>query len=202
VHFISKAVSLLFRNLISIVLWIGILSVVALFIMGGGFWGLVEFVATIGLVLAVPFALLFLALLWAAYKKSRPFEEEVGLEADPALEDIDEDWQQFSVDVVGRLGGPDFDSEAQVTSSVIEFTDGNGARVNVTKDNSHGSMQEKLVVAIETYNVRTAAGEHYGKDYKSNEEAANYYSTVFTEAIGDLALMHTDLSITIDGFQI
>ena len=120
-HFISKAVSLLFRNLISIVLWIGILSVVALFIMGGGFWGLVEFVATIGLVLAVPFALLFLALLWAAYKKSRPFEEEVGLEADPALEDIDEDWQQFSVDVVGRLGGPDFDSEAQVTSSVIEW---------------------------------------------------------------------------------
>ena len=201
-HFISKAVSLLFRNLISIVLWIGILSVVALFIMGGGFWGLVEFVATIGLVLAVPFALLFLALLWAAYKKSRPFEEEVGLEADPALEDIDEDWQQFSVDVVGRLGGPDFDSEAQVTSSVIEFTDGNGARVNVTKDNSHGSMQEKLVVAIETYNVRTAAGEHYGKDYKSNEEAANYYSTVFTEAIGDSAFIDSSLRITIDGFQI
>ena len=53
--------------------------------------------------------------------QSRPFEEEVGLEADPALEDIDEDWQQFSVDVVGRLGGPDFDSEAQVTSSVIEW---------------------------------------------------------------------------------
>jgi len=202
VHFISKAVSLLFRNLISIVLWIGILSVVALFIMGGGFWGLVEFVATIGLVLAVPFALLFLALLWAAYKKSRPFEEEVGLEADPALEDIDEDWKQFSVDVVGRLGGPDFDSEAQVTSSVIEFTDGNGARVNVTKDNSHGSMQEKLVVAIETYNVRTAAGEHYGKDYKSNEEAANYYSTVFTEAIGDSAFIDSSLRITIDGFQI
>ena len=201
-HFISKAVSLLFRNLISIVLWIGILSVVALFIMGGGFWGLVEFVATIGLVLAVPFALLFLALLWAAYKKSRPFEEEVGLEADPALEDIDEDWKQFSVDVVGRLGGPDFDSEAQVTSSVIEFTDGNGARVNVTKDNSHGSMQEKLVVAIETYNVRTAAGEHYGKDYKSNEEAANYYSTVFTEAIGDSAFIDSSLRITIDGFQI
>ena len=201
-HFISKAVSLLFRNLISIVLWIGILSVVALFIMGGGFWGLVEFVATIGLVLAVPFALLFLALLWAAYKKSRPFEEEVGLEADPALEDIDEDWKQFSVDVVGRLGSPDFDSEAQVTSSVIEFTDGNGARVNVTKDNSHGSMQEKLVVAIETYNVRTAAGEHYGKDYKSNEEAANYYSTVFTEAIGDSAFIDSSLRITIDGFQI
>ena len=201
-HFISKAVSLLFRNLISIVLWIGILSVVALFIMGGGFWGLVEFVATIGLVLAVPFALLFLALLWAAYKKSRPFAEEVGLEADPALEDIDEDWQQFSVDIVSRLGGPDFASEPQVTSSVVAFTDGNGALVNVTMENSHGFTQETLAVTIETYNVRAAAGEHYGNDYKTHEEAAHYYSAVFTEAIGDSAFIDSSLRITIDGFQI
>lgn len=200
--FIWKALSFLFRNLITIVFVIGILAALALFIMGGGFWGLVEFVATVGLVLAVPFALLLLALLWAAYKKSYPGDGGFALDADYVPEDIDDDWQQFSVDIVSRLGGPDFASEAQVTSSVIEFTDDNGALVNVTMENSHGSTQEALVVTIETYNVRAAAGEHYGKDYKTHEEAAHYYSAVFTEAIGDSAFRDNSLGITIDGFQI
>ena len=200
--FIQKALSFIFRNLFSTVFGLGIVAVVALFILGGGFWGVLEFVAKIGLILAVPFVLLFFALLWASHKKSQSYAEEVVPEADHTLEDIGDDWQQFSVDIVSRLGGPDFASEPQVTSSVVAFTDGNGALVNVTMENSHGFTQETLAVTIETYNVRAAAGEHYGNDYKTHEEAAHYYSAVFTEAIGDSAFIDSSLRITIDGFQI
>lgn len=197
-----KRVSLLVRNLFNKIFWFGILSILAFFILGGGFWGLVEFVATIGLILAVSFVLLSLALLWAIYKKSRTYTDEVVLEADVALENIDDDWKRLAGELVNHLGGPDFDSEVEVTSSVIEFNDGNGALVKVTKHYPHGSAKEELVVTMETYNIRAAVGEHYGRDYKTSEEATEYYSRVFTEAIDESAYSENIVDVSLDGSKL
>ena len=154
------------------------------------------------LILAVPFALLYLFLLYVGYKKV--FPESVDDNLDQSLEvqeNIDVAWEEFAEALTTRLGFFDF-NEVNVTMELIEFQDTNGALIRASRKSPDGAKTHEVIIEITSYKIGAAAGEHYEGDYRTDEEALAYYSSALQEVLVETLIESSYVSCQFDHKEI
>lgn len=176
--------------------------ILALVILGGGLDLIFNMFLWAGLILAVPFALLFLILLYVGYKKVFPGPVDDDLSQSLEVqEDIDAAWEELSEALTARLGFFDF-IEVNVTRDLIEFQDTNGALIRAFRKSADGAKSHELIVEITSYKIGAAAGEHYEGDYRTDEEALAFYSSALQEVLVETLIEPSLVSCQFDNQEI